>query len=192
MTLSKAQLRKHMRQQRQALSPTAQLWAASAVSSRVRQLPGWSEATRIALYLANDGEIETSSLEAVCRNEGKLLFLPVIDENNELEFALWDSAITLQANRFGIPEPAADAERSSVSALDIVLLPLVAWDLHGGRLGMGGGYYDRALAGVDGPLLVGLAHSLQQVAQVPGDPWDISMNFVLTEAALHCCRVETN
>tara|TARA_R110001592_G_scaffold363043_1_gene679691 strand:- start:180487 stop:181065 length:579 start_codon:yes stop_codon:yes gene_type:complete len=192
MSPSKAQLRKHMRQQRQALKPPAQLRAASAVSRRVNQLPGWSEATRIALYLANDGEIETSSLEAVCRSEGKLLFLPVINENNELEFALWDSAMTLQANRFGIPEPAADAERSSVSALDIVLLPLVAWDLHGGRLGMGGGYYDRALAGVDGPLLVGLAHALQQVARVPGDPWDISMDFVLTEAALHCCRVETN
>tara|TARA_R110001599_G_scaffold353459_1_gene592694 strand:- start:408143 stop:408721 length:579 start_codon:yes stop_codon:yes gene_type:complete len=192
MTLSKAQLRKQIRQQRQALNPQAQLWAASAVSSRLNQLPGWPEATRIALYLANDGEIETTSLETVCRNEGKLLFLPVIDESNELEFARWDSAITLQANRFGIPEPAADAERSSVSALDMVLLPLVAWDLHGGRLGMGGGYYDRALAGVDGPLLVGLAHSLQQVARVPGDPWDISMDFVLTEAALHCCRVETN
>lgn len=192
MTLNKAQLRKRMRQQRQALDPPAQLRAASAVSSRVTQLPGWSAATRIALYLANDGEIDTSSMEAVCRNEGKQLFLPVIDESNELKFARWDSAVTLQTNRFGIPEPGADAERSSVSALDIVLLPLVAWDLHGGRLGMGGGYYDRALAGVDGPLLVGLAHALQQVARVPGDPWDISMDFVLTDAALHCCRVETN
>jgi 5-formyltetrahydrofolate cyclo-ligase len=189
---SKAQLRKQMRQQRQALAPPAQLSAASAASHRISQLPGWSEATRIALYIANDGEMDASSLEALCREDGKQLFLPVIEENSELVFGAWPSDITLVANRFGIPEPGADVERCSASAMDVVVLPLVAWDLRGGRLGMGGGFYDRTFAGVNGPLLVGLAHSLQQVSFVPQDPWDISMNFVVTDTALHCCKVETN
>ena len=56
---------------------------------------------------------------------------------------------------------------------------------------MGGGFYDRALAGVTGPLLVGLAHAIQQVDSMPRDPWDISMDFVVTDTALHCCKVET-
>jgi 5-formyltetrahydrofolate cyclo-ligase len=190
MTLSKAQLRRQMRLQRQALDPPAQLSAASAVSRHIIGLPGWAEATRIALYLANDGEIESSSLEAVCRKEGKQLFLPVIEEHSELVFASWDTNTTLQANRFGIPEPARDAKRCNASALDIVVLPLVAWDLQGGRLGMGGGFYDRAFAEVKGPLLVGLAHSQQQVPLVPRDPWDIAMDFVVTDTALHRCKVE--
>jgi 5-formyltetrahydrofolate cyclo-ligase len=192
MTSSKAQLRKHMRQQRRALDAPAQRVAANAVSSLITGLPGWSGASRIALYLANDGEIETSALAALCRSEGKQLFLPVITNENSLEFATWDSNITLEANRFGIPEPGGDAERCSASALDIVIMPLVAWDLQGGRLGMGSGFYDRALAGVSGPLLVGLAHAMQQVGCVPSEPWDIAMDFVVTDNALHRCKVETH
>jgi 5-formyltetrahydrofolate cyclo-ligase len=192
MTSSKAQLRKHMRQQRRALDAPAQRVAANAVSSLITGLPGWSGVSRIALYLANDGEIETAALAALCRSEGKQLFLPVITNENSLEFATWDSNITLEANRFGIPEPGGDAERCSASALDIVIMPLVAWDLQGGRLGMGSGFYDRALAGVSGPLLVGLAHAMQQVSCVPSEPWDIAMDFVVTDTALHRCKVETN
>jgi 5-formyltetrahydrofolate cyclo-ligase len=192
MTSSKVQLRTHMRQQRQALDQQAQLCAANAVSSHVTRLPGWPEASRIALYLANDGEIETSPLEVLCRDEGKHLFLPVIQASSSLEFASWDANITLKENRFGIAEPGPEAERCGASVLDIVFLPLVAWDLQGGRLGMGGGFYDRTLAGVSGPLLVGLAQSVQQVPLVPRDTWDISLDFVVTDTALHCCRVESN
>ena len=53
---------------------------------------------------------------------------------------------------------------------------------------MGGGFYDRALAGIRGPLLVGLAHSVQEVAQVPREDWDIPLDFVVTESALHRCQ----
>jgi len=192
MTSSKAKLRTHKRQQRQAMDAPAQRAAADAVSGLITQLPGWPSASRIALYLANDGELDTSSVEALCRNEGKQLFLPVIKVNNELEFARWDTNVTLQVNRFGIPEPGADAERCCASALDIVILPLVAWDLQGGRLGMGAGFYDKALAGVSGPLLIGLAHTMQQVPCVPNEPWDVSMDFVVTDTALHCCKVDKN
>jgi 5-formyltetrahydrofolate cyclo-ligase len=67
-------------------------------------------------------------------------------------------------------------------------MPLVGWDRQGGRLGMGGGFYDRALAGIKGPLLVGLAHAVQEVPQVPIDDWDVPLDFVVTESALHQCR----
>ena len=188
----KAQLRQDMRQQRRALGPTAQFAAARAVTTYITGLPGWSKFRRIALYLANDGEIETTSLSELCRSEGKQLYLPVIDEQNLLAFAAWDNDDELAANRFGIAEPSPEAERCSASALDIVILPLVAWDCQGGRLGMGGGFYDRALAGASGPILVGLAHSLQQVPSVPSEPWDIPIDFAVTDTALHRCKVETN
>jgi len=192
MTPSKTQLREHLRQQRRALTPQAQLGAATAAANRASQLPGWLAAKRIALYLANDGELDTSAVATLCRREGKHLFLPVIREDRALEFAKWDTGMTLRANRFGIPEPGAEAERCPIPALDMLLLPLVAWDLQGGRLGMGGGFYDRTLAGVSGPLRVGLAHTLQQVPRVPRDTWDIALDWVLTDTGLHCCKAVTN
>lgn len=185
---SKALLRKQMRQQRQALDPAAQLAAAEAVALHITQLPHWSDASRIALYMACDGEIDTAPLIAGCLSAGKNVFLPVIRSQNLLEFAAWREGDTLVANRYGIPEPGPEAQRCTTAALDIIALPLVAWDQLGGRLGMGAGFYDRALAGTRGSLLVGLAHSLQELPEVPRDDWDVPLDFVVTEVALHCCQ----
>jgi 5-formyltetrahydrofolate cyclo-ligase len=61
----------------------------------------------------------------------------------------------------------------------------VGWDLYGGRLGMGGGFYDRTLSGISGPLLVGLAHDSQRVEEVPQESWDIRLDYIATDAALY-------
>ena len=70
----------------------------------------------------------------------------------------------------------------------MIFLPVVGWDSHGGRLGMGGGYYDRALAGIVGPVLVGLAYGSQQVEQIPRESWDIVLDYVATDAGLIRCK----
>ena len=70
----------------------------------------------------------------------------------------------------------------------IIVLPLVGWDRQGTRLGMGGGYYDRSLAGVSGPLLAGLAYSVQESTVLPRDQWDVPLDIVVTEDCVHCCR----
>jgi len=184
----KALLREELRQRRRTLSPQDQSAAARTVAIHIARIPGWPTARRIALYLASDGEIDTAPLSADCRAAKKQLFLPVIGEKNLMEFAEWKPGSELATNRYGIPEPPRSAQRCTAAALDIIVLPLVAWDRTGGRLGMGGGYYDRALAGVNGPLLVGLAHAVQQVPQVPRDEWDIPLDYVVTDSALHCCQ----
>ncbi len=186
---SKAALREILRQQRRHLDPAAQRTAAEAVAVNVARLPGWSDATRIALYLPNDGEIGTAPLAELCRESGKQLFLPVIDASLKLlQFARWQEHSELVTNRFGIPEPGTQARSCSAWALDIVILPMVAWDRRGGRLGMGGGFYDRALAGTGNTLRVGIAHTLQEVAEVPCDDWDIALDFAVTDSAVHCCQ----
>ena len=184
----KALLREELRQRRRTLSPQDQSAAARTVAIHFARIPGWPTARRIALYLASDGEIDTAPLSADCRAAKKQLFLTVIGEKNLMEFAEWKPGSELATNRYGIPEPPRSAQRCTAAALDIIVLPLVAWDRTGGRLGMGGGYYDRALAGVNGPLLVGLAHAVQQVPQVPRDEWDIPLDYVVTDSALHCCQ----
>ena len=67
----------------------------------------------------------------------------------------------------------------------------MGWDGHGGRLGMGGGFYDRTLSGISGPLLVGLAHENQHVDEIPLENWDIALDYVATDVGLHRCQKDS-
>jgi len=185
----KSQLRKDLRLRRQQLDTGVQQNAAQAVARFSAQLPAWSRARRVALYLAQNGEVDTTILAQACRDRGIELFLPVINDDNSLGFARWLETQSLRANRYAIPEPPPDSPRCPVSSLDYLFIPLLAWDCKGTRLGMGGGYYDRTLEGVSGPRLVGLGHSFQEVPELPREPWDVPLEFVSTEAALHSLPV---
>ncbi len=184
----KTALRSALRQRRRSLSSAAQGAAAQALTQSVLSLPNWTGAQRIALYLARDGEIDTSALVSMARAESKQLFLPVLTADNSLSFARWNTADTQSTNRYNIPEPPSGAAQCPVADLDIIFLPVVGWDTQGGRLGMGGGYYDRALSGTVGPVLVGLAHDSQRTERIPKESWDIVMDYIATDTALHHCR----
>jgi 5-formyltetrahydrofolate cyclo-ligase len=182
---SKSRLRSLLRQRRQAIPTSAQRAAAHALTHSVFQLPDWHNARRIAVYMAADGEIDPLPLASAARSAGKQLFLPIINPDLHLHFALWEDETVLEANRYNIPEPPGSAALCLAPDLDIVFLPLVGWDLRGGRLGMGGGFYDRTLAAVEGPVLVGLGYDAQQVAELPRDCWDVELHYVATEVALY-------
>ncbi len=184
----KSRLRDRLRCRRLELGATAQQVAAQALAQHVARLPGWAGIRRLALYLARDGEIDTTPLAARCRELGITLFLPVLEQGRRLAFAEWHEEAALVSNRYGIGEPPPSSARSAARELDAVCLPLVGWDREGGRLGMGGGFYDRTLAGDRGPLLVGLAHSCQEVPRVPRDPWDVQLDFIATDTTLVQCR----
>lgn len=183
----KSSLRSELRERRVALSATKRQRAAVAASLHAREIPGWATARNIALYIAADGEVDTAPLAALCRRAGAQLFLPVMQAGKSLAFAHWHPASRLVQNSYGIAEPPADAARIEVAELDIIFLPLVGWDREGGRLGMGGGYYDRTLEGKRGPLLVGLAYSVQEVSRIPREDWDVPLDCVLTELGVQIC-----
>jgi 5-formyltetrahydrofolate cyclo-ligase len=182
----KIQLRRDLRQRRNNLSTSTQHAAAQALINAIVELPNWPTAQRIALYLPADGEIDTGPLETLARSQRKQIFLPVIADDNCLSFASWNVDASLVPTRYDIPEPPTGAKRCPVSDLDIVFLPVVGWDRRGGRLGMGGGFYDRTLANITGPLLVGLAHAGQQVENLSQDSWDIALDYIATDAGLFC------
>ena len=184
----KSQLRAILRQRRQDLSAERQETAANALARQIGKLPQWPGANQIALYLPTDGEIDTAAIVALCRQQDKQIFLPVIASDKTLSFALWNPNTQLIENRYGIAEPPQNAHRCPAEKLDIIFMPLVGWDRQGGRLGMGGGFYDRSLDGVSGPTLVGLAHSLQEVDFIPRESWDIGLDFIATDSALHKCQ----
>ncbi len=184
-------LRARMRAARAALDPRTRLAAADAVADALRAaLPLLHADARVAGYWATDGELGLHPL--LIGRPPFRYHLPVVESGRRLRFVAWHGGEPLVQNRYGIPEPAA-GERLPGEAFDLVLLPLVAFDRSGHRLGTGGGYYDRSfafLAGVERParpLLVGVGYALQEVEALAAAAWDIRLDAVATEAGLRWC-----
>lgn len=184
-------LRRALRLARRAVTPDAQQTAAARVAARIVALPAYAAACTIAVYLARDGELDPAPLAARARTDGKALLLPVLAPGaGAMTFAEWPEDAALLPNRYGIPEPVGTAHRPA-AALDLVLTPLVGFDVCGGRLGMGGGYYDRTFAFLLGaprparPCLLGLAHACQRVARLDARPWDVPLDAVVTDDGVY-------
>ena len=138
---------------------------------------------RIAAYWPHRGEPDLRPWLQALWNHDVTVALPVLGGPGDMTFRVWRRDADLAPNRYGIPEP-ADGEHIGVDAFDWVLMPTVAFDHQGHRVGMGGGYYDRALSGVNGkdrPLRIGIAFSSQQVDNIAARHWDIPLHAVVTE-----------
>ncbi len=189
-----SELRKKTRTKRRTLSPLEQHQHSGAMTTILCNSALYRNSNRIALYLPTDGEIDPTPLIKQADNHNKSLYLPVLRPHFQhgLWFAEWRSGEQLKPNRFGIDEPIPQRHRIAPPwALDLILLPLVAFDQQGGRLGMGGGFYDHTLAYLKQrkvwrkPKLIGLAHELQQIKQLASNPWDIPLDGVVTERTLY-------
>jgi 5-formyltetrahydrofolate cyclo-ligase len=146
-------------------------------------------ARNVALYIANDGEINPEPIARQLWKMEKHCFLPVLrpDKRKDLWFVEYTPDALLTNNRFGIPEPDFRSQhRMSAQLLDVVLMPLVGFDRTGARLGMGGGFYDTTFAfkqkkQAGKPALIGLAHACQQVDSLATDSWDIPLFAIATD-----------
>jgi 5-formyltetrahydrofolate cyclo-ligase len=140
----------------------------------------------VALFLAFDGEPSLSSLVGAARRQRKRLYVPVL-RGLTMTFAELDPDAKLAANFFGILDPALGATIDA-RELDLVLTPLVAFDDHGVRIGVGRGSYDRAFrflrhrAVWRRPKLLGVAYELQRVAPLAPSSWDVPLFGVVTES----------
>ena len=184
MADAKARLRAGMRTRRAGLSPAEVAAAGAAVLRRLQSLPAMTVARRVAVYRAVRGEIPLDGLLDGQRRE--TLTLPRV-VGDDLEFVAWHAGLTFQPGAFGIPEP-VDGELVALADHDVVLVPLTAFDGGCHRLGQGGGFYDRALAavapGAVRPVTVGVAHSFQQVGEVPREAWDVPLDAVVTDTGV--------
>ncbi|ANF27911.1 5-formyltetrahydrofolate cyclo-ligase [Stutzerimonas stutzeri] len=188
--LSRPALRRQLRQARRQLSPTQQRRAARNLYRQLAQHPIFRRARHIAFYLPNDGEIDPRPLMLEAQRRGKATYLPVLNAwpRTRMVFQRLMPNERLGPNRFGIAEPAFRPNRQRrIWTLDLVLMPLVGFDEDGGRLGMGGGFYDRSLAyrgrrkNGHKPTLLGLAHECQKVDRLPLEPWDVSLQATVTD-----------
>ncbi len=188
--MQSSQIRRLMRTQRLQLAPQTLQHHSRMLSRLAGNYRPFAQAQRIAFYLASRGEIDPSPLMRQAQQSGKQVYLPVLRGRpaQGLWFSRYREGDRLLANRFGIPEPVAHSRRLIMPwSIDLVFVPLVAFDKAGNRLGMGGGYYDRTFAFIrqrqhmHRPKLIGLAHDFQHVDQLEKQAWDIPLDAVITE-----------
>ena len=186
--MNRTALRRQFRKARRALSAAEQRRHSLRICRHFLRSPLAWRASRVAAYLAIDGEPDLEALLTRLRLMGKRLALPVIRRQGGMDFFAFDARTSLVTNMFGIEEPAPGARHVPTLSLGVVLTPLVAFDENGNRLGMGGGFYDRHFGAMPTrlrPLLVGVAHELQCAPNLSAAPWDVPLDAVLTDAGWH-------
>ena len=177
-------LRRETERRRKTLPPEFAAEASRRIVERLRLLESFRAADCVALYLALPGEVDLDPLIPVCRDAGKTIAVPVFDSARRIYLmARLDPDVPPVEKRFGIREPAHPAPLP-LDAIDLMLVPGVAFDRTGGRLGRGGGYYDRLMKGFAGSA-IGIAFEVQLVERVPRAPHDRSVERVLTESGVH-------
>ena len=188
-------LRMTIRQRRTKLDPA---WCEASSALICKHLADswlYRRANTLALYLAQGNEANLDLLMFDAWSRLKQIYLPVLGlrYSGQLWFVPCHPDTPLYKNRYGIAEPvhASHARRTKLRSLDLILMPLVAFDHHGNRLGMGGGFYDKTLASLQTscnswarPKRIGIAYDFQCVNTIPGEAWDVPLDGVVTESGL--------
>ncbi|MEM6640431.1 MAG: 5-formyltetrahydrofolate cyclo-ligase [Pseudomonadota bacterium] len=174
-------IRRHLRQTgrlgRMRLRGTARRVAQRQIERFILQHPAIRRAQRIALYTAAGSEWDPAGAMHLLIERGKDIYLPQV-RGRDMRFARHRTGQPLVRRRFGLMEPLPGAKRVPLFTLDVVVMPVVAFDVFRGRLGQGGGFYDRALrhratSPLRSPYLIGVAFRAQRVSRIPLAPWDV-------------------
>lgn len=209
--LNRNALRNQYRCARRKLTFQQQAIAEQRITKKMTALPAFTRAKNIALYLPDDGEISTLGIIETAWKMRKRVFLPVIDLHNDMRFVLFAPYCKLSYGKWGMQQPKGKLKFVKPLIFDLIITPLVAFDLNGNRLGRGGGYYDRFLSQflstgkhlhkpfnhprkdiIDAhqyncrkPFTLGLAHDCQLASLIPTETWDVSLSSVSTDSKLY-------
>jgi 5-formyltetrahydrofolate cyclo-ligase len=172
---------------RDAMTADERIAASDVIAEHVMQLLAKQEAGSIvALYAPKGSEVDTSKIDAFARARGLRVVYPRINDG-ERRLAFHEVAINeLVSATFGLREPALHAPGVELSEIAALIVPGLAFDRAGGRIGWGRGYYDATLADASpAALRIGLAFECQVIDHVPRDPHDAPLHYVVTEAAIY-------
>lgn len=174
-----------MRRTRCALSRDAAARAAHAAAGHLLAIPELDDAAVVGLYAAFDDELDTRPLAEGLRARGIAVAYPrIVPPARDLVFHVVPGADALEPGPFGIAQPPAHAAVVRLDQLAILIVPGLAFDDRGGRLGWGKGYYDATLAHDMRPLCVGYGHACQLVPDVPRAGHDVFMDLVITDTGV--------
>lgn len=187
-------MRANINQQRRQL-PAERIHAASvAVFDRVLQHPFLQQPRVIGSYMSFRGEIDTQRLNEALLKAHHTMCLPVIvpEQKGMMNFYTYKEQSELVANSFNILEPVPHEETyTSPEVIEVLLVPLVGFNLEGDRLGMGGGYYDRMLKKIScTTLCIGLAYDFQQIDNLVRHNWDMPLDEIITPTRHIICNTK--
>jgi len=180
----KQELRAQALRRRRSIDPKELATLSSRVEANLLTVKEYNSATLVISYCAMDDEVQTRPIIERALAEGKRVAVIVTDvPSKTLSFSEIKSfEDDLAPGVFGIREPKPGLIRPvTIAQADIVLVPLVAWDEKGHRLGYGAGYFDRALAGATRITKVGLALESQRLVQIPESRHDVPLDVIVTE-----------
>ncbi len=181
--------RNQCRLARNTLSEQQQLTHAKKATEKLLLSDLLKNATKIALFISQDGELSTKQLIKSLWLQNKQLYLPKILDRQTIQFYQYRLDSKMYLNKFNILEPEND-HFINVKTLDAIIMPLTCFDDLGNRIGMGGGFYDHLLqfkqkTTVSKPLLIGWAHQCQQTKTIKSNDWDIPLDALITETNLY-------
>ena len=180
--------RKSALRARRELAERARLNASRRICDSFLRSRFFYSARRIGCYISMPDEVDTSDILARAWLASKEIYCPVVVPGQSLRFVAVTRESRLERSDFGLLEP-VDGDEILPLDLDVVVVPVVAFDETGRRIGMGGGYYDRTFRALANrrewlhPKLVGVAFDCQKVPKIKANPWDIGLHEVLTESS---------
>lgn len=182
----KMAMRNTIKQVRSKVSVSYRALSSTQICTRIKALEQYRRAKNIALYFAINNEIELSSIWNSAPLQGKFCYFPALNEDSTLSFLPATPGTPFKNNKYGIPEPDVSFDTAiPIEELDLIIMPLVAFDMRCTRLGMGAGYYDRTLEQKNHKTLFGVAFQFQLVDFIDPQPWDIPLDAVITQKAIY-------
>jgi 5-formyltetrahydrofolate cyclo-ligase len=193
-TARKKEFRREMRRLRDSLSAADIHSKSSAIECRLWQLMDQREYESIMFYIAFASEVRTQNCLTKTIDNGKTVIVPICSADDRRELLpshLFDLHREVEKSSFGILEPKPEFRRPfPPGKIDLVVVPGLAFDEKGYRIGYGGGYYDRFLTRCPQALHVGLAYEIQMIECAFPSEWDIPVHKIITEDRIISCRSE--
>lgn len=180
---AKDELRAGMKRRRASIDAASREHAALGLAQTLALSDAWCASHTIANFMSFGSEINTEAIDRLAREQGKIVVYPRVANECELMFHRWSPGEILERSAFGTLEPCAQAPSVYPSAIDMTLVPLLACDVRGFRLGYGGGFYDRFLAS-SATRGVGVGFHWQLISQVPNEAHDQRLHAFASEQGI--------
>jgi 5-formyltetrahydrofolate cyclo-ligase len=183
----KRTLRHQLTQRRDHLSPSKREQAAQTVVTRIASLADYQRADTVLTYMSFGSELSTADLVQRILQDGKQLVLPRMVGKRLTLHRVSDPETDTVPGCWGIPEPTANLKEVAARDISLFLLPGLGFDIDGGRIGYGRGFFDRLLADSNG-IRAGIGYDEQLLPAVPMAPWDQRLNWVITPSETRRCQ----
>ena len=177
--MDKADVRKRMRELKRAVPPEEKLRRSEAILRQLEQLPEWDAARVVLLYWSMADEVQTHDFVNRWYKD-KVLLLPCVDGDDLVLRQYTGPECLVAGEQFGIGEPTGPIW-TDLDAIQIIIVPGVAFDRSGNRMGRGRGFYDRMLKSTVGAIKIGIAYDFQMLDEIPVEPHDVKMDRIITE-----------